>query len=173
MPTQRPNSTQQARGDWRTPQLNPQRCLITHNPAAPVAPTYKAWSFVGWKESSVAVWAGADGLGRRLGEGFKGLRGSDVTSLPAHWRPSCPWKSAWLPTPPHPPQLPHSLHTGSIFGERHQVGAVCRGQPETFSACFGDAAGLGRGGAEGGGKNLLWAGPRKPSLLPRLGSAFQ
>lgn len=136
--------------------MSPQPCLMTHTPTAPVAHTYKAWSFVGWKKSSFGAWAGADGLGcRRLGEGFKGCRGSDVTSLPARWRPSLPMEVCLAPYP----RPPHSLHTGSIFGERHQVGAVCRGQSETFSACFGDAAGLGRGGAEGGGKNLLWAGP--------------
>lgn len=145
---------------------------MAHTPLLPrVARTYKAWLFVGWKESSVGVWAGADRLGRRLGEGFKDRQGSDVTSLPARWRPSLPME---VYLAPHP-RPPHSLHTGSIFGERHQVGAVCRGQPETFSACFGDAAGSGRGGAvlRAAGKTFYGQDPENLPCYPRLGSALQ
>lgn len=73
---------------------------------------------------------------------------------------------------PHP-RPPHSLHTGSIFGERHQVGAVCRGQLETFSACFGDAAG-GRGGAvlRAAGKTFYGQDPETLPYYPDLGLFF-
>lgn len=84
------------------------------------------------------------GLGQTgWGAGWvRGLKGAKAVMSPLSRPPLAPLLPKEAHWAPHP-RPPHILHTGSIFGERHQVGAVCRGQPETFSACFGDAAGAG------------------------------
>lgn len=100
------------------------------------------------------------GLGQTgWGAGWvRGLKGAEAVmsplSRPAS-APPCPRKPTGLPAPGRPTHSTQAPYLGKDTKLEQSVG----GQPETFPACFGDAAQPGRGGAQSGGKSLLWAGP--------------
>lgn len=100
------------------------------------------------------------GLGQTgWGAGWvRGLKAAEAVMSPLcrpAGAPPCPCKSARLPTPGRPTHSTQAPYLGKDTKLEQSVGASLRHSLRALEMLRGS----GRGAAEGGGKNLLWAGP--------------